>query len=268
MSRWSPDRIFVLLGRRAVALSRRGREPAHWQASVLEEPRDVPPWQGAVQGLHDALAQPAARGVSELHVFLEADFLRYQIIPWQNDFARPAARRAYVQHCFAQTFGENSRQWQLLESPGRFGHAAFAAGVDSALLGALDQTARERQLRLRSVMPALVPAFNACAIAVATDSFWFVWMESERMTLVLSRRNEPVTVRVAPRDPDQLAMRLDREWNALGLIEAPCVVFCGDATGPARLPNGLGRWRVESLALPPILRGFERLAPINALRAA
>lgn len=268
MSLWSPDTLIVLLGHSRVAVTRRGQERSGWQSRVTTDNDSVSPLQRIVHALRAGLAESKARHASHFRVLLEADWLRYRVVPWREEFDSPAARRAYVEHCFAEAFGVTAKRWAILESPGRYGRATLAAAVDNELLTSLASVVAEHQLRLRSVMPALVPAFNALVAKPLPDLFWFVLLESAHMTLLLSLSGEPLVLRVAVRDTEHLPKLLDREWNALGLVFARCPVYCIDTATQTPVPRALGHWHIEAAPPAACLHGLPEMPHGVTLKAA
>src|SRR6185437_9429693 len=97
--------------------------------------------------------------------------------------------------------------------------ARLACAVDRALIQALAETFVKTQLRLASVQPFLVAAFNRIRRRVGNGSCWIVVEEPGRLTLALIQRGAWVAIR---------ARRSDAQWRkALGEILERGSAFLG-----------------------------------------
>lgn len=239
MSRWLPERVVLRL--------------ADLRPEAIE--RDL-----------DACAlRPGTR----LTCVLAGDGVRYGRVPWSDALSSPSQRQVLAQQCFIEAHGEAARGWTVRQHLGGHGAAALACAIDSALLDRLDALAQARRLKLVSVQPSLVHAYNEARRRMVADGlFWFAEVDAERATVLLMSPTEPLQVKRLPSAGADLTQWLDREWFALG-IEAPrCPVYVlRSAAGavpvatsaPSR--NSVGsssaRWPIVDLG---VLKCADRLA--------
>ena len=183
------------------------------------------------------------------------DSVRYRVIPWNDELARPMQRQVLAEQCFVEAYGEVARDWTVRDHAQRYGAATLACGVDTALLDRLDASAQSRGLQLSSLQPSLMRRFNrhlerGAGRSFEPGMFWFVWIEAGGITVLLASPAEPIHVKQIRGSGADLARVLDREWFALGLDVPRCPVYIArsaavtDTPKPATVVMG---WSVVDL---------------------
>ncbi len=261
MSPWRPDHIEVRLG---------GIDTQYlWQHGGTLESWSVPLAESAAMPVDwsDALARAAAdlstRGVrpgTRATLVLPGSIVRFQIVPWNESFITHSARSAYVRECFVEAYGPISRDWVLVASDARFGSNALAAGLAPTLLVAFDNWARELGIRITSLQPALMAGFNRALGRLKRATFWFVFNEDDRYTLLLIDQGAPVYIRSVRHAEASLEILLERAWQTIGREDGPCPVYWVDHAGHSAPAKHLGRWIVSEVF------GADRGAPARLPR--
>jgi len=141
---------------------------------------------------------------------------RYLLVPWNAAMQSRAARQAFAEHCFAETFGELARGWVVRAGEGAYACATLACALDAALLDELGRVFALRGLALRSVTPSLVHALAGLGDNLPDGASWVVVPEVDMLTLLLVEDGQPRRVTVAHGTAAQLPALLAREWFALG----------------------------------------------------
>jgi hypothetical protein len=154
-------------------------------------------WEPAVAALVSALASFARRGES-LTVVLSNHFCHYTVLPALPSLANREEDEAYARHTFGEIYGDLANSWTLRVSGDSPAEPRVAGAIDHALLRALQATARNAGVRLSSVQPLLMAAFNAFADRLAGESVWFVVQEPGRICVSLSTRGSLRSVRGSP----------------------------------------------------------------------
>lgn len=172
-----PDRVILarlshglhsrLLAKRIVACSEAGAAPG-WQpaVTVLREVLKEQEWQQATGTL-----------------VISNHFVRYLLVPWNDQLSSPEEWRAMVQHCFHQVYGEVAEHWECRWSGGGYGMPLIASAIDPELLAALHQLAQETGIKLDSVQPYLMAAFNYWRRRMVSDNGCFLLTEPGRAGL-------------------------------------------------------------------------------------
>ena len=223
MSRWFPESIVLRVGDVPRALA--------------DAPSVVAPQRSPAESA--ALAAPAAPGSARLDAMLSVfeseldqrapkrgtrvtcivagDAARYRIVPWSDELASTAQRQVLAEHCFREAYGEAARGWAVRLHPVRHGAAALACALDVALLDRLDALVQARRLKLVSVQPSLMNAFNETAARREPGPHWFVCIDALWATALLMSASEPLHVKQLSTAGLDLALSLDRESFVLGL---------------------------------------------------
>ncbi|HSO06740.1 MAG TPA: hypothetical protein VLW45_05850 [Pelomicrobium sp.] len=189
---------------------------------------DAPPWRPALDALRAALPD-WARGAKRAHVILSNHFVRYVLVPWNEQVVRPAERRLQARNLLAATFGGTVAGWEIaLAEPG-YGEPALACATDGALLDALTAVLESARLRVDSVRPYLVAAYNAASGQLDANGCLAV-AEPGRLSLAAfsgGRWGAVSSRRVA--SADALGGSLLQELTLLDLSAAPASVALGGA---------------------------------------
>ena len=124
----------------------------------------------------------ALRGRVDVTVVLSNHFARYTVVQPQEG-ATPEEELALARFQFAKIHGERARGWEVrLSRPG--GGARLACAIDAALLEGLKAGMPKRgRVRLVSVQPWLMAAFNRWRSRIPRDGAWLVLAEPGRSCL-------------------------------------------------------------------------------------
>ncbi|WDY60103.1 hypothetical protein [Pseudomonas sp. PSKL.D1] len=186
MSHLSPDRFCAVVGAEGVGLGRWHATQPQWLGSrAFTCDAAQPAWEAALQALSALLAEHAVRG-AELRVLLSARYSRFCLVPWSDAIGNPRELDAYARACFENLYGQSLDDWRIVLSPEPAGAARIATALPQALLQGLQALSRHSQLKLRSVQPYLMAAFNRCSAKLAQGDFLFVLAEPRRSVLMLA----------------------------------------------------------------------------------
>jgi predicted secreted protein len=180
-----------------------------------------PDWRSAVQALPAALgAKPPRR----LRVILSHHFVRYALLPWNAALRSEEAWRAYAGHRLAAIYGAPAGAWALRVAATAPRGARIACATEQALIDALQAALRARGVRLDSVQPHLMSAYNRERRRLRGASRWLVVEEAGRLALALIERGAWRALRSRRVDAqwrEALPALLARETALLGLDAAP-----------------------------------------------
>lgn len=228
MSRWWLDRL-------------RGPWPGARSTAVEWRVTDTRP--EAIGQQLDALALPPS---TPMTCIVAGEGARYQIVPWRDELSRPAQRQLLAEQCFREAYGDAARGWTVRQQATRYGAAALACAIDTALLDQLDAQSQARRLALVSVQPALMHGYNLVRHKMSPELTWFVAVDAVSTTLLLQSPAEPLWVKRIPSPVLDLAHTLDRDWFALGMESTRCPVYLLRSEG-AVMPRTVLPWQVIDL---------------------
>jgi len=223
----APDRIYVS-GRKAVEL-----------------PVNDGTWNAAVDALEAVL-----KGMKgEASVVLADQFVRYTLLPWNETLKNAEQWNALASHRFTTLHGPKAGEWQINVAETAPMGPRLACAVDRTLIQRLAETFVKVNLRLASVQPFLVAAFNRIRKSVGNGSCWIVVEEPGRLTLSLIQKGMWVAIRTRRADKswrNVLPEMLERESAFLGLSSPITrVIVCAQGEFNTEMYDA---WRTEALA--------------------
>lgn len=243
------DHYVAVIGANGVGLSRCDALGRKWlgSAGFIADRQGTPTL--ALDTLQRLLGEHV-KGRARLTVLLSSHYSRFGLIPWSEHIHTPDELQAYASAVFEDTFGKSAEPWALSLSPESAGMPRIAVGLPQALLTQLREMVKARSLRLVSVQPYLMSAFNRFQKSFGNRDFLFVVAEPGRSTLLLAREGRWSAVRslrIADSDA-ALGSMIARESELHGLNgDKPVDLF---VHAPARhhdAPQILG---VQTLELP------------------
>jgi len=184
-------------------------------------------WRAAVEALPGVLASFRNHDVS---IVLADQFVRYVLLPWSAALKSEAQWLALARHRLGAVHGAAAADWDVKLTQTAPQGPRLACAVDRALLEAIAALFTAANVRLVSVQPFLVAAFNRIRSTIGTGSCWLVVEEPGRLTLAFIQRGVWVAVRSRRADRGwraTLPELLEREGAFLALTE-PCtrVIVC------------------------------------------
>lgn len=249
MSLLSPDALYVALSPEHVAVLhvRGGLRPrvlARESVAVDagSSPGAAENWRAALEAIRHAIAGKPLRG-TPTYVVLANGFARYRLVPWRSGLRDREEKQALVRHGFARVHGERAERWALRWSEGGASEPAVACAIERNLLAGIEAVAADAGLRLLSVQPYLVTAFNAWRKELRENTAWLVLPERTRVCVALFENGvwRHVAVRALSGTLDEaLPVLLDQEAFAAQLpgLAAPVYVHAPAASVPVQRAEG------------------------------
>jgi hypothetical protein len=171
---------------RARGLSTRILDQKHQYFLQENRPQDMngPSWQHAITQLDSMLASMKIVPNSQLKIILASDFVRYLSLPAQQVHMNAEEKLAYAIAAYREVYGSSVDVWDLKLNNAAPRQLTIAAAVDKTLLQALIQLAAKYQLKLVSVQPYLMSAFNALSSQIKNATGYLVIVELKRLLLI------------------------------------------------------------------------------------
>lgn len=255
------DQVMLAVARRE--LTRRGMKRHVLAEQVLpnnaaggEMSASEMPWHGSLNALKSILPGLAPRN-SHATVTLSNHFVRYALIPWSEALSNDREEMAFARHLFREMFGSDADSWELRINHNKAGMAQLACAVDTRLLDELRGLFGRARIRLNSIQPHLMAAYNSCSSLLHGRSAWLALPEPGNLCLALLRDGQWCWVRVIRTGAgwrDELPLLLEREEflaNADATINEVFLWFPDQRDDV--LPES-GRWQFRYLP-PPHLSG-------------
>lgn len=258
------DRVRIALTPETVSatrISRLFRREVTEKHTVPCAPASAPAdWQAALAGLTDLLSR-MKRERADGTVILSNRFVRYALLPWSENLRHPHEQMAYARHRFASIHGEEAENWEIRLSPGGTGEPRVASAVDPAMLQSLRDRFKGTRLRLNSIQPYLMAAYNLWRPTLNGGDCLFLAVENRRYACAALRGGRWSAVRGGVYHgelADELPVILDRERVWGDFSDRP-PVFVHAPEQPGFAPPAGQAWNVKPLRLPA-RRGFSPIS--------
>jgi len=190
----SRDRFVAVLGASGVGLGQRRGSETLWLGSVGFIDEGFHAWAVALETLDRLLGEHTRPG-AELSVVISGHFSRFCLVPWSEQISSPAELLGFAQLCFEDLYGVPTQPWSMVLSAEPTGYDRVATALPQDLLTHLRTLVTGRGLRLRSVQPYLMAAFNHFDKSFDAGDFLFVVAEPVRSVLLLAREGRWAAVR-------------------------------------------------------------------------
>lgn len=203
------------------------------------------PWMPALDALRGVLALPRIAGAIAA-VILSDHFVHYLLVPWNPEVVTEQEEIAFAKAHFLRVYGAASQDWAIRLSDGNTAAQRVASAIEQPLLDALSAMLPKYHLRLCSIQPHLMTAFNAWGGRQVRDG-WLAIAEPGRLLLGLRRGGEWISLRSRPLNGAATVSEIiAQERRLLGLEASPERVFLHAADGVTLDTAGV---RAERLAL-------------------
>jgi len=242
------------LGAKRVMVS--GTKEVELRAVELEAAGD---WRAALAALPAILKAHASR---EASVVLADQFVRYALLPWTQAVKSREQWLALARHRFGALHGAAAAAWEIKVSETAPQGARLACAVDRELIEQLAMIFTSSGVRLVSVEPFVVAAFNRLRSGIlkmaGNGSCWIVVEEPGRLTLALIQRGAWVAIRSRRSDERWRAALpeiLERESAFLGL-DRPCtrVIVCAQGEFDPQMHDA---WRAHAMSYRDLALAWE-----------
>jgi hypothetical protein len=267
---WRDDVAIYLAPHRLALVRRAGglRRRVVAEAEVAVPLGDAGDPGPALARLAELVAGRAWRGAAARAVVADHPWARYAVVPWPATRLDAAGRLAHARYVLGDTYGEGVADWTVTLADTPPGLPYVACATPPALRAALEDALAPARIRLVSLQPQLVAAFNAWRRRLPAGDAWFVSVGDGFLSAVYLRRGAWERV---------LTARLPPDWGAeLERLQALARVTWG-AGAPGRMlvdaPAWMGRaaapgagieWLEQGARVPPRARALALLRGARA----
>jgi hypothetical protein len=160
---------------------KRGIRPASAaEQNCALEGSDLLQWDETLSVLEGCLAESVWQDAA-CRVVLSNHWVRYALVPWSDTLNDQAEREQHARYCLSKTYGDVAFQWTVTLNEAIPGEAQIACAIPSQLLADLENVTRRRGLRVVSIQPQLVAAYNGWRDKLPKRGAWFVTLEDGSM---------------------------------------------------------------------------------------
>lgn len=147
-------------------------------------------------------------------VVLANHFLRYAVVEGDKALKSEVEQVAFVKHRFGQLYGETANKWEIRIDQEYPGAPFIASAVDRDLIVELRELFKRVNLKLYSIQPGLMKAYNLSQSAFVDKNAWFVMYEHGNLCLTWlndGHLSAVRTIKVGNEWQDKLTEIIERE---------------------------------------------------------
>jgi hypothetical protein len=133
--------------------------------------------------LAEVLAEPTWQDATA-RVVVADPWARYGIVPWPTARLDADARLTHARYVLADTYGDGVADWAVTLADTPPGRSYVACAMPTALRTTLEDALVAARLKLVSLQPQLVVAFNAWRHRLPADDSWFVSLDDGSLSAV------------------------------------------------------------------------------------
>lgn len=141
-------------------------------------------WHLACNRLDALLSDKKVNANTRLSIVLSSDFIRYQLLPTQQIAMSEAEKLAYAAASYNEVYGADSAGWKLKLHETGFKQTSITAAVEQNFLEKLQQVTLQHKIKLLSVQPYLMIAYNSCKNQLSKLNGYFVVVETSKILLL------------------------------------------------------------------------------------
>lgn len=138
----------------------------------------------AANSLEALLTAMQVKPNTHLTVVLSSDLVRYQLLPAQQVAMSAAEKLAYAAAAYQEIYGAETDGWMIKLHDTGFMQASIGAAIDESFLDKLQQVSQKNKIKLVSVQPYLMGAYNSCRHRLSQLNGYFVVVETSKILLI------------------------------------------------------------------------------------
>ncbi|TFW34405.1 hypothetical protein [Massilia horti] len=223
-------RYVVRLGAKSlnITLKNDRRLPARRTDSTINAASDDRSslWNSALDSL-DIFLSSLPRQRILVEVIISNEFVRYAVIPWNDELRDAAEIESFARIKLGTLFGEQVAGWDLVLDRQQFGENMVACAVDPEMLVRLRALCRSRRAKLHSIVPELMARFNQHRHAIRASTFLYACLSENRCHLAyrdICGWQSLRSVSLSARNAEDLTKIIDRELLIQGCDDASIYV--------------------------------------------
>jgi hypothetical protein len=187
---------------------------------------------------------------AEMMVTLSNHFVRYVVVPPQQEIIDPAELLAYANFRMREVYGERVEDWIISISDRDPYSGTICAGITRDLYNKLEALASRHRIKLKEIEPYLTAAFDQWCKSFDDKRLWFVVIESGRLCMALFFNGSWQAIRsqrIAHSVETELLVALEQEAIIAGYREPVEQVYLFSPEHPSLdLPRDKG-WQFACL---------------------
>lgn len=129
-------------------------------------------WQPALEALEREL-EAESWTKTDCRVVVSNHWVHYEVLPWSIELSSESERLQHARYLLAATYGEVAEQWTVVLSDAAPGAPRMVTALPTSLIEALETLLARFKIRLVSLQPQLVAAYNLWRHRLPGKASWF-----------------------------------------------------------------------------------------------
>jgi hypothetical protein len=179
------DEVAIYVAPRKIALARRARgvKPLLGSATEIAVSGHFNDFGPALARLADVLTEPTWQDAIA-RVIVADPWARYGIVPWPDLRLDNDGRLSHARYVLMESYGDAVSDWNVSLADTPPGRPYVACAMPAPLKSGLEETLAGARLKLVSLQPQLIVAFNAWRHQLPADDAWFVSLDEGSLAAV------------------------------------------------------------------------------------
>ena len=163
----SPGRVLMLRVGRGF---KRAATATHEHAIICGDAND---WRAPLGVLDQLLERPEWLG-APVRVVLADSWVRYALVPWATQLRSADEHANHARQVLVRLYGNTVSEWDICLSQAPPGHARVACAMPAELLRSVREVHTRHGMKLTSVQPQLLAAYDNWRHRLPASGAWFV----------------------------------------------------------------------------------------------
>jgi hypothetical protein len=148
------------------------------EQSIEVEPATAGDWAAALGALNAEIAQPTWRGAN-VRIVVSDHWVRHDVLPWSVELAKESERLAHARYLLTSTYGDVVDEWNISLSEALPRAPRLVSAMPTKLVEEIVRIASAHELKLRSIQPHVVVAYNLWRHRVPRAAAWFTTIDED-----------------------------------------------------------------------------------------
>ena len=141
-------------------------------------------WQQSCTRLESLLEANKNKSNTPITILVGSDLVRFLMLPPQQVMMNKQEKTAYAAAAFQEIYGANASDWEIKHHDNAPNQPRIVAAIDKNLITRVNQIVSKNHLKLNSLQPYVMTAFNQATKYFAKANTYLAIVEMNRLTLI------------------------------------------------------------------------------------
>ena len=151
---------------------------------ALQNSEVIPNWQQSCKRLESLLEANKNKSNTPITLLVGSDLVRFLMLPPQQVMMNKQEKIAYAAAAFQEIYGASAINWEIKHHDNAPNQPRIVAAIDKNLITIINQIVSKNHLKLNSLQPYVMTAFNESAKYFHQSNTYLAIVEVNRLTLI------------------------------------------------------------------------------------